>query len=75
MQPPLLRHVLDNPLPPLECDVIYGWSQMYLMCHSVSHVPKCTPCAHTPAEKKVSLNSYSLIRLDIEVDPENTPSF
>ena len=25
-QPPLLCHVLGNPLPPLERDVIYGWS-------------------------------------------------
>ena len=28
-QPPLLPHVLENPLPPLERDVIHGWPLTY----------------------------------------------
>ena len=31
-QPPLLRHILDNPLPPLMRDVIYGCSLRVMFC-------------------------------------------
>ena len=67
-QPPLLRHIFDNPLPLHVRDVIYGWSLMVTPLHEkyvMNGVGKMNVIVDLGLERKLLECTYKKHKLNV----------